>query len=101
MDPNDYRLITSYLTGIGFLALSYLLYTQLRLWPRDRQEWSATIFVLTLWALMGQLCLAYLGVAPLGMGIRGVITYSAWVIATLGFAYETQKHNNYRRGRAR
>ena len=87
------RLITGVETFGAFLGLLLLLSVQLRLGPRDRQEWSAFFFVAATALIVGQLSLSYLGGPGLGTSTRGNVSYALWVASILWFALCTIRHN--------
>lgn len=92
MMPNE-KLVTAAETLVACVGLLVLLSVQLRLGPRDRQEWSAFFFVATTAAIVGQLSLSYFGGPSLGDGIRGNISYALWVGSIVWFAFCTIRHN--------
>ena len=93
MTPEDFKRLTGALTFMGFVGLATILYWQIRVWPRDRQMASALVFILTLGAVIGQLCVSYLGGPTLGTGLRGTISYAALMLSIAWLAVETRQFN--------
>lgn len=89
----DERLITGIETFVAFCGLLYLLSVQLRLGPRDRQEWSAFFFVAATALIVGQLSVSYLGGPGLGTSARGNVSYALWVASIVWFVICTRSHN--------
>lgn len=85
--------INSVLTICGFLAASYLLSWQVRVWPADRQAWAALSLIASLTIILGLVALATAGILPFAMTWRSNVSYGLVMLALMWLAWETRRIN--------
>ncbi len=93
MDPNELKLVSGILVGLGFLALLHQMYWQVRIGLIDRQAKSAFLFLLLTTSIMGQLAVSYIGGPTFGNTPRGIVFFFAWLGSLLWWTFCTMRHN--------
>lgn len=93
MSPEELRILSGVIVGVGFFALLHQMAWQVRIGLRDRQTWSAFLFLLSTTVIIGQLALSYLGVVTLGNTERGPVFFFTWLASLLWWSFCTMRHN--------
>lgn len=85
------------LMGAGLFAATllflYQMHWQLKIWPTDRQMWSAVILVFTTAVMCGQWVVSYWFTLSFGTTERGVVSVWIWVASIAWWVHCTRSHN--------
>ena len=85
------------LMGAGLFAATllflYQMHWQLKIWPTDRQMWSAVALVFTTAAMCAQWVVSYWFTLSFGNTERGVVSVWIWVASIAWWSYCTRQHN--------